>query len=144
MNKSHDRIQQELYVYLWNKYPQTRGCCWHTPNEFSQDDYFKNRVLGVIGKQNWLSKLIDECKTRNIIFMKRRKDIGVLKGVTDLVFHYKGILYMFDIKIGTDKLSDAQKDFIKANEAQGGKFFKIGSVEQGKGIIDKIMTEVSC
>lgn len=74
----------------------------------------------------------------HIIILSQRKAIGVLPGVTDLVFYWKGILYMFDIKIGNDTLSEEQLSFIAANIEQGGQFFEINSLEEGKSIIDSI------
>lgn len=74
----------------------------------------------------------------HIILLAQRKAIGVLAGVTDLIFYWKGVLYMFDIKIGNDTLSAEQLSFIAANIEQGGQFFEINSLEQGKEIIDAI------
>lgn len=115
---SHDRIQQEIYQYCWNTYPQSRRTMWHTPNEF-------HRPKGMTHKEH-------------MIILAQRNAIGVLPGVTDLVLYHQGTIYMFDIKIGSDSLSQNQQDFIKAMEAQGGQFYEINSLEQGKSIIDSI------
>lgn len=143
----HDRIQQEIYLHLWNNYPQSRRCFWHTANEFVPDTYIQDRIRQVLASKQtkmpkWLWEIISDWHRRFIIKLSMRKAVGVLPGVTDLVFYWKGTLYMFDIKIGSDKLSDAQQKFITANEAQGGKFFEINSVEKGKEIIDNIFKPV--
>lgn len=115
---SHDRIQQEIFQYAWNQYPQSRRCMWHTPNEF-------HRPRGM-------------SKQEHMIILSQRKAIGVLSGVTDLVFYFQGVLYMFDIKIGNDTLSSEQREFINANIEQGGQFFEINTLEEGKKIIDNL------
>lgn len=74
----------------------------------------------------------------HIIILSQRKAIGVLPGVTDLILYWKGVLYMFDIKVGKDSLSKEQLSFIAANIEQGGQFFEINSLEEGKRIIDEI------
>lgn len=110
-NLKHDRLQQECYQWLWNTYPEVRRCFWHTPNGGNY----------TIREHSY------------------RKAIGVLAGVTDLVFYYKKILYMFDIKLKGDRLSDEQKLFIEAIEAQGGKFFEINNFGEFKNIIDRYL-----
>lgn len=110
----HDRIQQECWMHLWNMYPQTRRLMWHTPNE--------------------LRKHKGESEREFIIRLGQSKASGVMKGIWDLVFYWKGVLYIFDIKIGKDRLSDEQKDFRDKVEAQGGKSFVIDTVQQFKDI----------
>lgn len=140
----HDAIQQKVFEYLWNNYPQSRRCFWHTPNELTPDNYVQQRIESELKQDKkkfvptWIINILREWQQRFIIKLSKRKSIGVLAGVTDLVFYWKGTLYMFDIKIGSDCLSDAQKAFILANEAQGGKFYEIGSIEQGQYQIDQI------
>lgn len=116
---SHDRIQQEVFNHCFNRYPETRGCMWHTPNEYTPH--------------------AKETKAETMKRLSERKRIGVLKGVLDLCLYWKGTLYILDVKIGTDTLSDAQLSFIRAIVAQGGQFYEINSVEHGKEIIDFIM-----
>lgn len=88
---SHNRLQQECWQHLWNVYPQSRYACWHTKNE---DIPYPN-----------------ETKQSYIIRRSRDKAVGLLPGVWDLVLYWKGVLYLFDIKMGKDTLSDAQIRF---------------------------------
>lgn len=139
--QKHDRIQQEIFVYLWNRYPEMRYTMWHTPNEFKQDfkfilEYFFSFVKNKVE----VDKLESKLKHRAMLAAVRRKNIGVLSGVTDLVFYRKGVLYIFDVKVGKDTLSDSQKEFIKAIVKQGGQFYEINSVEEGISIIERIMS----
>ncbi len=120
---SHDRIQQEVFNYAWNKYPETRMCMWHTPNEYTPH--------------------AKETQAETLKRLSERKRIGVVKGVLDLAFYWCGVLYILDVKIGTDTLSEAQLSFISAIISQGGKFYEINSVDHGKSIVDEIITN-SC
>lgn len=117
---NHDQLQKQCFDYLWNTYPQTRRCCWHTPNE-------QRRYPG-------------ETAHHHMTRLSQAKSVGVLKGVVDLVFYWKGALHTFDIKIGNDKLSDDQKKFIAAIEAQGGTFTEINCFDDFVSQIKKVLT----
>lgn len=117
--QTHDRVQQNCFQYLWNTYPQTRRTFWHTSNELApypkeKESDFKKRIF-------------------------YRKAIGVLPGVTDLVWYWKGCLYVFDVKVGNDVISESQHLFVDAIEAQGGKFYEINNLEQFKNVVDKLV-----
>jgi hypothetical protein len=107
---THNQIQQKCFMFLWNHYPQSRFGCWHTPNE----------SIPYPG----------ESKKQHMIRLSQAKAIGVLSGVWDLVFYYRGVLYIFDVKVGPDKLSDKQirfRDYVVSN---GGQAFEIRTLEE--------------
>jgi hypothetical protein len=136
---THDRLQQEIYNYIYNQYPQTRGNCWHTPNEFIPDTFIQKQCgLFLKGKiPNWLAGIFKLYIEKHFVHqLSKRKQIGVLAGVTDLVLYWNGVLLMMDIKVTGDTLSDAQLRFIQANEKQCGKFIEINTLQQGKADID--------
>lgn len=118
---THDRLQQECYMYFHNTYPELRYTLWHTPNEFKRPK----------------SMTVKE----HVMELARRKAIGVVAGVTDLCWYHNGTLFIFDIKIGYDKLSEEQIKFIKAIESHGGKFFEINSLDQFKYIIQNELSK---
>lgn len=118
-NYSHDRLQQECGKYLWNQYPQTRKTFFHPANETKREK--------------------GETKHDYIVRLSQRKAIWVLPGAVDLIWYWKGILYMFDIKIGRDSLSKDQEEFIKAMWQQGGQFYEINDLQQFKDIVDVIL-----
>lgn len=141
-NFTHDRLQQEIFQYIYNKYPETRGSCWHTPNEFIPDTFIQRQCKHVL-KANipaWLQNIFSLQTKHFVSSLSKRKSIGVLSGVTDLVLYYKGILLMLDIKLPGDSLSGAQLRFIKANELQGGLFIEINTLQQGKIDIDNFFS----
>ena len=116
---THDQLQKMCFDHLWNHYPTTRRTFWHTPNE-------QRRYPGETDKQH-------------MIRLSQAKSIGVLKGVVDLVWYWKGELITFDIKVGADSLSDDQIKFIDAIKVQGGSFYEISSLDQFKQVIDLIL-----
>ncbi len=116
---SHDRLQQEMGSLLWNKYPQTRRTFFHPANE--------------------TAPYPGESKRDFVLRLAQRKAIWILPGVTDFVWYWDGVLYIFDCKVGKDKVSDPQKEFIAAIVAQGGKFYEIRELSVFATIVDAII-----
>lgn len=112
MAKEHEKLQRECFLWFWNKYPEHRYLMHGNINSHHKWNKIDVSVL---------------------------KGIGLVKGVLDLEFYYKGVLYVMDIKVGSDKLKWEQLEYIKQIEAHGGKGFEIRSVEQFKKIIKKII-----
>lgn len=111
-NFSSDRLQQKCFMYAWNKYPQTRGLLWHTPNG---------------GK-------------RNAIEAKRFKDIGVIAGIPDLFFLWKGKLYGFEVKVTGDRQSEAQKEIEAKLKANGAEYYIVKNTpDKFVEVFDEIM-----
>lgn len=108
--QTHDRLQAECFQWLWNTYPETRYCCFAVINEMKHAG--NNRAFNV-------AKL---------------KAVGMLPGVWDMLFYWKGVLYAFDIKVGKDKLSEKQVKFKEAIEKQGGICYEIRTFEQFKAL----------
>lgn len=104
-NPGHDRLQQQCWQHLWNTYPQSRYLVWHT----------KNEAIPYPG----------ESKKQYIIRRSQDKAKGLLPGVWDLVFYWKGVLHLFDIKVGKDRLSDDQIRFRDQVVSQGGRAYVI-------------------
>lgn len=117
MGKEHDRLQSQCFSWFWNNYPKYR--------------YLLHGNLNNLTTQHRGSE--------GAIRMAQLKTLGLVKGRTDLEFYYRGVLYMFDVKIGSDRLKTEQKEYIKKNEEQGGKFFEIRSFDQFQEIILNII-----
>lgn len=115
---SHNKLQQQCWQYLWNYFPDSRYLCWHTKNE---DIPHKS-----------------ETKQQYIIRRSQDKAIGLLPGVYDLVFYRQGVLHIFDIKVGRDKLSEEQIRFRDQIVSQGGKDYEIRTLDEFKQIISSI------
>ena len=116
--ETHDQLQSKCYLWIHNEHPELRGLCFRTMN-------------------NLTTQIADPRKARQV--MAIQKSMGMVKGTTDLVFYYAGVLYGFDIKVGNDRLKPEQKEFISAIEAQGGCGGEIRSFEQWVETINKII-----
>lgn len=106
---SHDQLQAECFQWFHNAYPEQRGLMHANSN---------NSFNKIKGNQN--------------------KALGVVKGVLDLEYYRRGRLYFFDIKIGKDKFSQAQHEFMAQVIAEGAKCYEIRSLEQFQTIIREI------
>lgn len=142
----HDRLLQEMFLYTYNKYPETRGLYFHVQNESRPIDadilfpiltnFLKNNGLFLDKeKVSAFIRTLDFGK-EHIIRMARNKAIGTIPGVCDHLLYWRQKLYAFDAKIFPDTLSAAQKAFI---EKIGGTGYAIFSIQEFKSIFDKIM-----
>ena len=108
----HDKLQSQCFQYAHNKYRHIRGLIW------ANDNSPRNNRDGA-----------------------RRKAIGMIAGVFDLLFYHQGCLYAFDIKIAHDKFSKKQLHWKTLIEAQGGKAYEIRSISQFELLIDGILNK---
>lgn len=121
---THDKLQYECFVWLWNNYPNLRQLFWGTFNDIKQVE----KIVGAIMK-------IKFSQTIRRIILSNMKSLGMVKGVLDFMFYYDGVLHVMDFKVGNDRLSPEQKEFIKQIETQGGKGYEIRSLDEFKQII---------
>lgn len=114
---THDQLQAQCFLFLWNEHPELRYLCFSSMNNLTTQlpDKEARRVMAI------------------------RKSLGMVKGVLDLIFYYRGRMYAFDIKVGKDKLKPEQLEFIAAIAAQGGYGCEIRSFEEFKSKIDEII-----
>lgn len=134
----HDRLQSQCFLHLWNFYPESRHLCWHTPNELIPTPTLCVDPLKGETALSYIKRCKDEYMSTYVRKLSVMKAIGVLKGVVDLVFYWGGVLYLFDIKLENDRLSNDQKLFIQSVIAQGGRFDEINDLEQFKAICNFI------
>lgn len=120
---THDRLQSQCFLWAWNTYPQIRPLLFMVPNEQGLLSYFPTAF-----KMQYISQL---------------RSLGLVKGVWDLLFYWKGILYAFDVKVGKDRLSNEQKAFRDAVVKNGGKCEEIGDFQQFQLIFKQILSDDS-
>lgn len=114
---SHNALQASCHLWLWNTYPHLR-MLFHSN--------FNNLTSQLPQKEA-------------IILMAKLKHMGLVTGILDYEFYYQGALYVFDFKVGADKLSDQQKEHIRQVEANGGKGYEVRSLEEFQGLIEGII-----
>ena len=109
--KSEERIQQECYNWFWNTYPNLRGLLFHVPNGGA----------------------------RSIQEGKMFKKIGVVAGVSDLIFLYKGNAYLFELKNEIGRQSEKQLAWQSKVTQQGFYYYIIRDLEKFKKEINLII-----
>lgn len=116
MKHSHNSLQSQCHLWLWNQHPELR--------------YLSHANI------NNLTTETPDAR----IQMAKLKAIGLVKGVFDYELFYRGVLYCFDFKVGADKLSQDQINYSNQITIHGGKCFEIRKVEDFKKIIDEIVS----
>lgn len=124
---THDRTQAACLEWLWNYLPFTRYTATAICNEppYPMGTGLPEKVLQKVMKM-----------IRIAMF-----NLGILPGALDFQWYWRGRLYIFDVKIGRDVLSDKQKLYIAAIEAQGGKYYEIETLAQFQQIVNYIIAQ---
>lgn len=120
---SHDGLQFLCFRWLWNNYPELRYLFWGTFNDVKQVE----KIIGPMSPR------------QRMVILSKMKSLGLVKGVLDFMFYYDKKLYVMDFKIGSDKLSKEQLEFIDKIKKQGGEGYEVRSLEQFKNLLQNIL-----
>lgn len=104
------QLQAECVQWFWNTYPAWRGMLIHVDN----NSY--NQIEG-----------------------NRKKALGVVKGVSDLILIGFHSIYFVELKVGTNVQSDAQKLFERGVGQRGHYYTIIRTTEDFKTLICNII-----
>lgn len=88
---SEDRFSAEFSQWVWNTYPETRYTLFHVENE-------KEKLNGE-SAQSFMRRV------------SKSKAKGVVPGVWDYFWFWKGKVYVLELKVGAGRLSEDQKKF---------------------------------
>jgi hypothetical protein len=94
------KLQQLCFTWFHNTYPNLRGTMWMTHNQA------KNATQGAI-----------------------LKAMGMVPGVSDLLWFYRGCLYCIELKTETGKQSAVQEKWESAIEMQGAIYYVIRDLD---------------
>lgn len=108
---SEDRLQQECFLWFNNEYPKLRGLLFHVPNGGH----------------------------RNAREGAKFKTMGVIKGVSDLIFLYRGMSWLLELKTEIGFQSQNQLDWEDKVKEQGFEYYVIRSVKEFQVIIEAII-----
>lgn len=125
---THDQLQSAAHQWLWNEHSELRYL-FHS--NFSDIKIVEKMLRTLTGRN------IDN--RQRMIILSQLKSVGLVKGVMDQELLYKGRMYFFDAKIGTDSLSKEQQEFKAINEANGAKCYEYYSLDEFKKIIWNIV-----
>lgn len=88
--KSEDQMLAYAFQWAWNNHPATRRLLFHVPNE--------------------LDRLPGETKSNHLRRLSQAKAKGVVPGIQDFLFLWKGRLHAFEFKLPTGTVSDSQAE----------------------------------
>lgn len=116
-SESESRLQSECFAWFWNTYPEYRGLMFHVPSE---------------GNRN------------SVIDGGRRKAMGIVAGVADLIFmlprhECHGLCIEMKTEIG--KQSDKQKEWERKVTEQGYHYQVIRSLSEFKTCVTNYIFE---
>jgi hypothetical protein len=118
------QLQRDCFLWAYNYYPQTRKKLWHVTNE--------TKPYPGEGKADFQKRI------------SQAKAAGLVPGVSDLHFQWKGTLHVFELKVAYNKLSDDQKKFRDAITQEGGKFYEVRDFETFKNLFLSILNIKTC
>lgn len=108
--KSEAQIQAECVMWLWNEHPETRGMFFAVTNN-----------------------------SEHIARAMQRKSLGLISGVSDTLFMWKGRTYCFEFKTPIGNQSAAQREWKNKVSNHGFSYDIIRSLDQFKQIIESIL-----
>ena len=104
------QIQSACVMWLWNSYPQTRGLFFAVTNN-----------------------------SEHAVRALQRKSLGLVAGVSDCLFMWRGKTYCFEFKTLTGRMSDAQKKWSTRVMAHSFDYFVVRDFESFKQLIQEIL-----
>lgn len=106
MNKKESQIQSECVIWLWNNIPETRGLFFSVTNN-----------------------------SEHVVRALQRRGLGLVSGVSDCLFMWKGETYCFEFKTPNGKQSDKQKWWESRVTEHGFIYFIVRSFDEFRDII---------
>lgn len=111
--QSELQLQAQCFQWLWNTYPETRLLCWHVTNEMKPNAVQTGTKNG--GKPDYALESTSSFRRR----IAQAKAAGLVPGVWDLHFLWKGTLHLIELKVGNNRLSNEQMAFARKTEDHG-------------------------
>ena len=110
-NQPETKLQQLCFVWFNNQYPELRKTMWHVQNEGKRSKYEQSII----------------------------KSLGVVPGVADLNWLYKGVFYGIELKTPTGSQTKTQREWERVITQQGGIYVLIRSLEEFKEFVGGVV-----
>lgn len=110
MALTESKIQASCVMWLWNTHPQTRGLFFSVTNN-----------------------------SEHIARAMQRKAVGLISGVSDCLFIWRGSLYCFEFKTEIGRQSPAQIEWQRKVNQQGINYYLVRSIEEFKKVMEEIL-----
>ena len=104
-------LQQQVYKWFHNTYPELRGCLWKVENERKRTKY--EQMIA--------------------------KSTGLVAGVADLNMLYGGVFYGIELKTPTGSQTKSQIEWERSITEQGGIYVLIRSLEEFQGFVEGVV-----
>lgn len=111
---TEDQFQAELFQWTWNTFPQTRRLLFAVPNGGF-------RSPGQV---------------------KLLQATGVISGVADLIFFWKGRTYVFELKVGKNRMQAAQEEWRDLIVGHGVSHYLISEEHNGRAHFKAIVADI--
>jgi penicillin-binding protein-related factor A (putative recombinase) len=108
--ESESKIQSDCIIWFWNTHTALRGLFFSVTNN-----------------------------SENIGRAMQRKALGLVSGVSDCLFIYRGSVYCFEFKTTTGRQSASQIEWMQKVNNQGVNYYLIRDFETFKRQIDVIL-----
>lgn len=109
---SEAKLQQDCYLHFHNSYPELRGTLWMVHN--NAKDARQGAIL---------------------------KGMGMVKGVSDLMFLHDKTLYCIELKTEQGRLSPEQKQWGEQIVAQGGWYVVIRTLKDFCNFVQAVLNK---
>ena len=109
--KSEIALMQAMYMAFWNNYPELRGLLFRVENE----------------------------RKRSRFRQQEAKSTGIVSGVSDFVFFYRGSAWAIEVKRPGGKQSEKQRKWQELVESQGIRYYIVESVEEFEEVVEEIL-----
>lgn len=109
---SEAQIQSSCVIWLWNTHPATRGLFFSVTNN-----------------------------SEHIARAMQRKSVGLISGVSDCLFIWRGSLYCFEFKTDKGRQSPAQIEWQEKVNNQGINYYVVRSLDTFQDLINGILSD---
>lgn len=107
---TESQIQASCVLWLWNTHPKTRGMFFSVTNNSEH-----------VGRA------------------MQRKAVGLVSGVSDCLFIWRGTIYCFEFKTAIGRQSPAQIEWQGKVNSQGINYYLVRSLEQFQKVMEGII-----
>jgi len=142
---SESQIQASCVMWLWNTHPQTRGLFFMAKNDGAKlsvkiireaMEFIINNTAKAIFKAN---EILNYCKRGDGIGGAIQKAMGLVSGVSDCLFIWRGSIFCFEFKTAIGRQSTAQIEWQTKVNQQGINYYLVRSLEEFKKVMEGIL-----
>lgn len=145
-NAEEAKLQSKCVLHMWNDKPETRMMFFQVKNEGAKISpaFIKDKVNMILQAKTVgtvklaCSQILTHLKG-NAVSGGLDRAMGVVSGVSDCLFIWKGTVYCFEFKTPTGRQSPNQVDFESKVKQQNIEYYLIRNFDQFVNIIDIIM-----